>query len=107
MLQYRQGDVLLLKLDVIPSDLGDPARRENDRVILAHGEVTGHAHAIASPFATLFETHDGDRYLRVDARCDLTHEEHGRVPIEPGMYRVIRQREYSPSEGFEWQHVRD
>jgi hypothetical protein len=106
-MQYRQGDVLLLKLNVIPSDLGDPSRRENDRVILAHGEATGHAHAIASPFATLFETREGDRHLRVDAPCDLIHEEHAPVPIAPGTYRVIRQREYRPAEGFEWQHVRD
>ena len=43
---YRQGDVLILRVNSVPDGLKvEP--RDNGRVILAYGEVTGHAHAIA------------------------------------------------------------
>ena len=43
--QYRQGDVLIVPVRSMP---GGMARRERDggRIVLAYGEVTGHAHAI-------------------------------------------------------------
>lgn len=43
--QFRQGDVLLVRVSNLPAKATVRAR-ENGRVILAHGEVTGHAHAI-------------------------------------------------------------
>lgn len=39
---YRQGDVLIVAVGSVPGTL-DPIEREGDRIILAHGEVTGHA----------------------------------------------------------------
>lgn len=44
--QYRQGDVLIERIFSLPKSL-KPADRENDKVVLAHGEVTGHAHVFA------------------------------------------------------------
>lgn len=94
----RQGDVLIVRVDSIPPAAA--ARpREGGRVILAHGEVTGHAHAIAdtptAPTAALLDTSEAT-YLRVDALSRLVHDEHDAIALEPGSYRVIRQREYSP-----------
>ena len=43
----RQGDVLALGVEAIPED-AKPVTRDRGRVILAYGEVTGHAHAIAA-----------------------------------------------------------
>lgn len=48
--QVRQGDVLitpipLYRMPIQTADLGD-IQEEGDRIVLAHGEVTGHAHAI-------------------------------------------------------------
>jgi len=50
--QARQGDVLLVPVAQIP-DGARRVKRERGRVVLAWGEVTGHAHAIASSAATL------------------------------------------------------
>jgi hypothetical protein len=99
--QYRQGDVLLVRTgsrDLDDAELDDAkiVPRNHGRIILAEGEATGHAHAIDSPEAALLEVGDGERYLRVDGPAALTHEEHGAIELEAGLYRVIRQREYGP-----------
>ena len=92
---YRQGDVFLLAVERKP-DL-QPVEREAGRIILAHGEVTGHAHAIASGDAMLFmDAKTLDRYLEVKAPVTLDHEEHSRIELPSGFYRVTIQREYRP-----------
>ncbi len=63
----RQGDVLLIRSN---SGLkaASPVARENGRVILAHGEVTVHAHAISANSATLVA--DGpQRQMLVDEKA--------------------------------------
>jgi hypothetical protein len=92
---YRQGDVLLVPIDVLPADI-EPVPREAERIVLAHGEATGHAHAIAGLQASLWEARNGARFLRVESTCDLLHEEHDPIELRPGAYRVIRQVEYVP-----------
>jgi len=94
--QYRQGDVLLVRTRSRERLEGTLVPRSQGRIILALGEATGHAHAISSAHADLLEFGDGERYLRVDGPVALTHEEHGAIDLEPGLYRVIRQREYGP-----------
>lgn len=65
--QARQGDVHIYEIDAIPSDAkpikGDKGGR---RIVLAYGEVTGHAHAFipTSGKTQLFEDTKG-RYLNV------------------------------------------
>lgn len=97
---YRQGDVLIVSTTTIPAS-ATPVPLEGGRIVLAHGEVTGHAHAIASPDAELLATpgataETADRWLRVRSAVTLAHEEHTPITIPPGEYRVIRQREYDP-----------
>lgn len=93
--QYRQGDVLLVKveMDTIPQD----AVKEitENRVVLAYGEVTGHAHAIDSALAGLYSWRN-DRLLMAKPGATLLHEEHSAIDLEPGIYKVIQQREYEP-----------
>lgn len=94
---YRQGDVGIRKVEV-PENLGHEVKRDNGRVILAYGEVTGHAHALTKPGVRLFE-HEGVRHLLIpEGGADLVHEEHGTVPLPSGTYRIIQQREYTPEE---------
>lgn len=106
--QYRQGDVLLVPVDDVPKGLA-AVPRENGRVILAHGEVTGHAHAIDNDRAELLgvpDQEDGlvsvdeaaELYLLVHGTdpVDLVHDEHSTITVEPGAYKRIRQREYAP-----------
>ena len=90
---FRQGDVLLVAVEAIPDD-ATPERRTG-RIILAEGEVTGHAHAIADRDAQAF-THDGERYLLTRSIAQLVHEEHATIEIPEGAWRVVIQREYEP-----------
>lgn len=89
----RQGDVFLIPA-AVPSKVTEVAR-DKGRVILAYGEVTGHAHAIASPSATLMRTETDERFLRIVEAAPLTHEEHGTIQIAPGEYRVVIGREFT------------
>lgn len=102
MKQYRQGDVFVEQ--VRKREPQGTAVIDRGRVILAYGEVTGHAHEVIAavpaiddlPPAQLFEEPDGTRYLFVERACVLTHQEHGPIALAPGSYKVSRQREYSP-----------
>ena len=93
---FRQGDVLVVEVTAIPDDavVVPPAR---DRIVLADGEATGHAHVVPTAGATLLDDRGG-RYLRVteEQGVPLTHEEHDTIVLPPGDYEVVRQREYSP-----------
>lgn len=96
----RQGDVLVMAIESIP-DAVESVERDRGRIVLAYGEVTGHAHAIASPDAELFASPGAtaeavDRYLRVRSTVALEHEEHATVTLPPGDYVVRRQRQYEP-----------
>lgn len=102
---YRQGDVLLVRVNNIPANV-TPRPRDKGRVILAYGEVTGHAHQIDTPdTVALFNAPESEvdrtsglelAYLKVDRLSQLVHEEHDAIMLEPGMYRVSNQREYAP-----------
>ena len=94
----RQGDVLIIEHDAgIPAEC-EALARGRDGVVLADGEATGHRHRIASRDATLYEHPSGERFLRVRSSTALLHEEHDPIPVPPGTYRVVRQREYHPSQ---------
>jgi hypothetical protein len=98
--QFRQGDVLIERIDALPDDL----RQLDGPVILAEGEATGHAHAIRSKHATLFVRSSAplplppaeEKFLRLDRPAGLVHQEHAPIVLDAGNYRVLRQREYTP-----------
>ena len=95
----RQGDVLITRIAALPTAL-KKVPRDNERVILAYGEVTGHSHALAERHCELFTpTAPGGSvtYLEVKkAIAALTHDEHATIELEPGVYEITRQREYRP-----------
>ena len=94
---YRQGDVLLVEVACGPPDVRS-VPREQGRLVLAHGEVTGHAHVVVDSAAQLVTHEEADElYLLVYGdEVVLEHEEHDAIPVPRGHYRVIRQREYTP-----------
>lgn len=98
--QYRQGDVLIERVfdSALKDDAMEDIPREDGRIVLAHGEATGHAHAISDKNAFFFEGPGRkERFLRVlKGGVALRHEEHREVKIPAGLYRITRQREYSP-----------
>jgi len=114
---YRQGDVLLREIKTIPADAVAVKREaigEAGRVTLAHGERTGHAHALRALSVTGFKKHDSeydamqgfnDFILVGGSGAALNHEhvsgikaEHDAIDLPPGSYEVLQQVEYSPAE---------
>lgn len=95
---YRQGDVLLIPSPRTAATT-EALPRVGERLVLLEGNATGHAHAIAEPFATLHALSGTADLLLVvagTAPARLRHEEHATVDIPPGRYLVRRQREYLP-----------
>lgn len=111
----RQGDVLLVPVKTIRELKAEPVvARDAGRVVLAYGEVTGHAHAILDEKVTLHRAdraHPSVREVEIDPGFDvggildvrgdeavLVHEEHAPIPLPAGQYVLVRQREYEPGE---------
>lgn len=94
----RQGDMALIAVEAIPDDAVVLPRDESDRIVLAYGEVTGHAHALHEPGVTMLRTASQQVFLRVLEPSNLVHEEHDRITIPSGLYRVVRQREWSDAD---------
>lgn len=88
----RQGDVMLVRVAGVPAGLV-----QTKKVVLALGEATGHHHAIKTKGVKGYGTDQKGlaSYVEIaEALADLTHEEHGTIQIEPGIYEVRIQREY-------------
>jgi len=98
----RQGDVLVLRVKEVPE-----GAIKKDNLILAEGEATGHLHELNT--GELYEK-DGTLYFKVseDTVASLVHPEHNTVTFEPGIYKVVHQREYEPSNWKKpWRRVSD
>ena len=94
----RQGDVALVAVQAIPADAITQPREDSSRIVLAYGEVTGHAHALHEPGVTMLYAANQEVFLRVAEPSNLVHDEHDRIAIPPGFYRVLRQREWSDAD---------
>lgn len=93
----RQGDVLLVTVDAIPADAQEQ-KRDDGRVILAYGEVTGHCHQITEGKKAKLWSAGAERFLQVMEKTALKHEEHDAAQLDVGIYRVAIQTEYTPAE---------
>ncbi|MEV6115860.1 hypothetical protein AB0L59_25950 [Streptomyces sp. NPDC052109] len=99
---YRQGDVLLVPVaeEAVPAHVAGAPRERRDgrgRLVLALGEVTGHAHAVVGPGDLVRESGPfGPMLLHLPKGGRVVHEEHAAIALPAGWYRVIRQREYVP-----------
>jgi hypothetical protein len=100
---YRQGDVLLIRVEELPPK---KKRRKMKTDIIVRGEATGHAHRIFN--GTLYQnwsrTQRPRRFIKANKGAKLIHDEHGEIDLEEGIYQIVRQREYDPSnpEGLDW-----
>lgn len=108
---YRQGDVGILRVSAVPSNVSPEPLDSDGSIVLAWGEITGHrhriqldtghCHAIVDEAANLVrEAQTNRRFLRVMAASGvkLRHEEHATVTLPPGDYEIIQQVEYVPQE---------
>ena len=90
---YRQGDVLIERITTPVT--GTPIPAEHGRLILMRGEATGHHHSVAAEVATLSLDEGGVMYLTIEELTAVEHQEHAPIPLDLGVYRVTRQREYA------------
>ena len=94
-MQFRQGDVWIEGIEAIPQ--GAKAVKRTGDVILAYGEVTGHAHRITALLDAVDVLQEAERIiLNVRSPVTITHEEHGPITLAPGIYASYVQREYDP-----------
>lgn len=119
-IELRQGDVFLVR---VPNKQTVPTtttiQPEEKRTILAHGEVTGHAHALPAEDVELYDIDPAffqgqdaaklqaanTRLLRVLRPTSLKHEEHAPIPLDPGDYLISIQLDFD--EDAEWGRVAD
>ena len=94
MVTLRQGDVFVEAVTALPDGAQKRITRERGRLVMASGEVTGHAHVITTPGVRLVACSDGV-YVVSDVPFAITHEEHAPLTIMPGVYRVRIQREWT------------
>ena len=94
----RQGDVLLFPVSKLPE--GAKEVEVKGDVILAYGEVTGHAHRIKQtekPSARVFDL-GAERYLQIAEKVALEHEEHCAIFLDRGIYKQAFQFEEKRAE---------
>ena len=113
---FRQGDVLLTAVPKLPLGAKELQRDEHNRIVLAYGEATGHAHAIRESNVMAFQVETAEDaalaglpkvdYILVggSTKATVQHEyvdgrkaEHDSILLDPGVYQVAAQVEYTPS----------
>jgi hypothetical protein len=100
----RQGDVLVRRVQELPEGATEVAPDPERGVVLAYGEVTGHAHVLTPTKTRMWEA-AGQRYIDVVEPDTLRHTtpgggqaDHEPHSLAPGVYEVLIQREYHPDE---------
>ena len=114
----RQGDILLVRVRALPASRLTERPRDAGQVILAYGEVTGHAHAIVGKAVVHYDAPDAATAARqlladvglhievgdasapsfldvIESAAELTHNEHATHVLTPGRYVVLHQTEWS------------
>lgn len=111
--QAAQGDLFIRRIETLPAGV-QPSLPEKGQFIVAHSE-TGHHHVIdEQPTVQLFTSKDPlVSYLQVIEATEQTEvllrhlrnfDTHETIKIQPGVYELRRQREFTP-EG--WRRVED
>ena len=100
--QFRQGDVLIEKIDHTPK--GKKLNKDN-KFLLVIGEGRNHGHFIEGDVDVLEKSDENHEFeLTVNEDAQLKHllidsgivADHAPITIPKGNYRVIRQVEYNP-----------
>jgi hypothetical protein len=104
-MQWRQGDVLIERIEEFESDKVPTQDR-----LLVRGEGRYHGHFIEGDveiysLSSFDVNQNTSHYLEIREEAVLQHlhtetkkptGEHGDLKLKPGKYRVVRQREYNP-----------
>jgi hypothetical protein len=108
MQQIRQGDICLVRVAQLPPSV-QPRPKSRGRLTLGYGEVTGHHHVVEDAIWVVAEDTTpedlrqfamGNKTIPVFVVAEettlLVHQEHDAIVVEPGIWQVLRQREYTP-----------
>jgi hypothetical protein len=90
---YRHGDISLHPTKEVKGE----RVKHNGAFVLAEGETTGHKHVLRVPNVDdmeIFKTPEGGYYMRLKSEGTITHEEHRKVVVAPGTYKMVNEREY-------------
>lgn len=111
MNQFRQGDVFIEQVTNLPEEIKNKIKpTSNQSELLIKGESRNHGHFVEGDVETfkidVFEAENEPithyihvktesvlRHLKIDTK-DFTRE-HTEIKLKPGIYKVIRQREYN------------
>lgn len=96
MKQYQHGDVLIQRVDKLPKGV----TRLDKNGILVEGEHTGHAHRVDTKTSDIWVL-DNQLYLEVVETTPITHEEHKKIDIPPGIYQIGIVKEYDYTQDME------
>jgi len=109
-----QGDLLIRRIASLPAN-ASAVQPERGQFILAHSE-TGHNHVVAErpcvkayadpsdPLVSYLEVIQNEEAWDVVLEHLRSFHQHESIKIDPGVYEIRRQREYTP-EG--WRRVQD
>jgi len=102
-----QGDFVIMRVEEFPKEI-QAVKPEDGKFTVAHSE-TGHNHVMEAQHAEVYqpagvqEQDLFELFLDVKETTDIVHlrsfDTHAPLTVEPGKYRIRRQREYTP-EGF-------
>jgi len=95
-LYARQGDVYIFQVQ--SEDEVNKPLQENENIVLAEGEATGHKHVLVGDRveSKILAHYDGQWWIDVQGGAVVTHQEHAPITLPAGKYVVRIQREYDP-----------
>jgi len=85
---YRHGDLSFHSIKEMPNDI-----KETKNNVLALGETTGHKHVVTGD-VQIFQDTLGNTYIKVNGKASVTHEEHRKVELKKGLYKMFNEREF-------------
>lgn len=92
----RHGDLLLYPTK--KAELKLKKVFTGNEFVLAEGEQTGHQHKLTIPTKenafTIYQDEKGQKYLDLNCKAQLTHQEHNNLIVLPNFYVVKHEREY-------------
>lgn len=97
---YRQGDILLKRqynnFEIL--DNTNISKVEDQDNIIAHGE-SGNQHRMNQQVIIFEDRKTKDRFVQVlSTQTELVHQEHKKIQIPQGIYKIRREREYNAFE---------
>ena len=96
-----QGELIITRVDDLPSKHGEKVAPVGSFLIVGHSE-TGHHHVVDADCATLTRIDPFTAWLDVRKATRLTHQRefdtHPAIELQPGVYQFRTGREFDPFE---------